>query len=1362
MATIYTEDTLEKLRARIEPLAVLKAINYRLETVQEVPGSIKCFCPIHHEAVFRTLIIDLRTRRYRCSYSLCPGHQGGDMIDLYAKATKAEYDDAVRQLVQQLSVSMELPDTEDSVQKTLEVSQNYLALGSFADALAGFNKILSIQSDHVPALVGLLQIHRARKEEDPMLEVLGRLVGTTSAQEKFAESAGYCREILERRPNDLAIHLKYVECLVAQGETQQALEEYMHLADIFETRREFDRALEMYRKIEQLNLDIIDVYPHIIQLMVASDRTRDAVEETMKKAAECERQGDFEHVLECYRYILEMDETRADVREKMVAVTIQAGLSEKRIEQCLALVEDFIREESYANATRAIEALRKAAPDHLGIMAKHVDLLRRQSREQAATEAEIEMIGRLIEQGRSEEAAGLLRSFGTMLALSPELMSQLAAAQHLCGLTTEAAETYSTLADRLAEANRFEEAIHACDSAIALKPTEVSYRGRQVDLFQRLGQMDRAREKYLALVEMTVAERKWGEADIFVARALELTPDDPQLVEYQAQILTAAGQVAVAQERSLTLARNHVAAQHWDAAKRVLQRVLAADADHIEAALLLADVAIAQDDPRMARDHLQRVASRLLAQKDYGRAESALVKLAELTPADPFVLVQLASVYTGLGDENKLAETYRHLVAAYIANEVYPKALEYCTAILDRDPENIWALEQMLKVYEKTDKLRSIPELCLRLARVYGKLNEADRVQEYYERALAGEPANTQARGEYLQFLVGLHRYEAASSQAQIAVTCLTEQHRYEEAMQLVEGLLEHTPDDVALRRLLIELCRQGGQEREFVTQCTQLINLHYRRNEFSEVADLYRQLLESEPDNVTFRTHLIDALMRLKRRDEAVEQYFQLVDRYMRHGNLEDAENTLVELLDQSPDNTHGLEVLIGVLIQAGRAEQAIQRARGLSEIYVAAGKNDKAVEVLQRILVFDPNNREILQWINEIGRRGQQAQQSLEDLAARADAQWQQGQTEAALESQREAVRLQPDNTAVRRRLAEMLEHVGNEAASLDERLQVARLRADRGEFKEAIEVLDEILARDPTHYDARRLRAEMFAKGGDPQRALEEFMQLAPGAGAPAPSNTPSTATPVSVVIPPEPLQVVPSFTFENFVVGDRNRFAAATALAVAKAPAAHYNPLFLYSDVGLGKTHLVSAIANYIAEHQPDLRILYTSAEEFTSQLVEAIQNNTINAFRSRYKAADILLVDDIHFLAGKERAQEELFTIFNTLFQAKRQMVMTSDRPPKEIAHLEKRLKSRFGAGVIVDIQPPDFETRAAILKKELEQRSDLQVDNRLINLIAEQITSNVRELKGVLNQVLVKHDLSGAEISETLVRDVLTMYTQAQ
>ncbi|BAF58182.1 ATPase [Pelotomaculum thermopropionicum SI] len=230
--------------------------------------------------------------------------------------------------------------------------------------------------------------------------------------------------------------------------------------------------------------------------------------------------------------------------------------------------------------------------------------------------------------------------------------------------------------------------------------------------------------------------------------------------------------------------------------------------------------------------------------------------------------------------------------------------------------------------------------------------------------------------------------------------------------------------------------------------------------------------------------------------------------------------------------------------------------------------------------------------------------------------------------------------------------------------------------------------------------------------------------------------------------------PKYTFDTFVVGNSNRFAHAACLAVAESPAKAYNPLFIYGGVGLGKTHLMHAIGQHILEHSNKMKVSYVTSEKFTNELINAIKDDKTVEFRNKYRGMDILLVDDIQFLAGKERTQEEFFHTFNTLYEANKQIIISSDRPPKEIPTLEDRLRSRFEWGLITDIQPPDLETRIAILRKK-SQQENLFVPDDTIFYIANRIQSNIRELEGALIRVIAYASLNGKEISPELAAEVL-------
>ena len=232
----------------------------------------------------------------------------------------------------------------------------------------------------------------------------------------------------------------------------------------------------------------------------------------------------------------------------------------------------------------------------------------------------------------------------------------------------------------------------------------------------------------------------------------------------------------------------------------------------------------------------------------------------------------------------------------------------------------------------------------------------------------------------------------------------------------------------------------------------------------------------------------------------------------------------------------------------------------------------------------------------------------------------------------------------------------------------------------------------------------------------------------------------------------------YTFERFVVGNSNKFAHAAAMAVAERPAESYNPLFIYGESGLGKTHLLYAIAHTIHNAHPDYKIVYIRGDAFTNELIRAIREGKNQEFRDKYRSADVFLMDDVQFIAGRDSTQEEMFNTFNNLYEEKKQIVFTSDRPPKEMLRLEDRLKTRFEWGLLADIQPPDYETRVAIIKNKAI-RMGVELPEEVLTYVAENITSNVRQIEGTVNKILAFRDLLGSNVdAKAVTRAVRDMF----
>jgi chromosomal replication initiator protein len=298
---------------------------------------------------------------------------------------------------------------------------------------------------------------------------------------------------------------------------------------------------------------------------------------------------------------------------------------------------------------------------------------------------------------------------------------------------------------------------------------------------------------------------------------------------------------------------------------------------------------------------------------------------------------------------------------------------------------------------------------------------------------------------------------------------------------------------------------------------------------------------------------------------------------------------------------------------------------------------------------------------------------------------------------------------------------------------------------------------------HFE-RTIHCNLLVDDGSTENTKDELFDLAdairePGGLAEA-EEAPSRGSSATAPVQPSRARLNRDYVFDTFVIGAGSKMAYAASMAVSERPGQSYNPLFLHGGVGLGKTHLMHAIGNAVTANDPSLRVSYVTAEQFMNDLIFSIQKNKTYEFKRQYRNVDVLLVDDVAFLAGKESTQEEFFHTFNALYNDNKQIILTSDRPPKEIPTLEERLRSRFEWGLTVDISPPDLETRMAILKKKVETNS-IYISDDVIEFVAENVTNNIRNLEGALIKLLAFASLTGSEINLDMAKEVLSSVFQA-
>lgn len=1355
---IFPEDLIESIRAALEPEPLLRAINYRPETIQVIGHTIKSFCPIHRESIFRTLIIDSQSRTYRCTNKSCPGNEGGDMIDLYARAKGIGYDEALPELAGAFGVEVDMNVAQDYLRRAREVADNFFDMGAWNEALEQYERILRFQPESTDALQGVMKLYRQMGREEDAARISLRLASALASAGADEQAAELLQNYLSDHPADTPTRLAYIECLKRLGNEEWVAGEYVNLADTLTAQGEIEQALDIYRRIESMGLESIDVSLHILQILTAAGRRDEAIAEMLRREGMLLERGDHAGALACLRSALEIDPGRDDLRVRIARTVARERIAGEPLEDACRQIEHMIRHHNHGPAAQALESLLEAFPNHLGLMELKGDLEEARGHEEAALDVRLECVDLYEKRKEYEGALNVLNKAIHGRKDNVALISRQAGLLRELGRTDDSVKSYLRIVELFEAADEFDHAAAVYQTVIDLQPDEIGHRERQFDLYLRLGLEPIVVTKAMALSEAHRARGEGAEAAGVLDRALAVAPESGEMLTRHAEILEELGRKAEAAEQFLAVAKLYVNQQLHDRARHRLERALKCIPEHMEARELRADVLVQQDMTLQAMGEYADLAAACLRAHDPGHVIRLGKKILGIQPDHLPTLQLLSAAHGQLGDVEAQRSAQMKLVQIYRQTQSFTRAAELCEEILSSDEDYTPAIEQLVAIAESTQQSGSIVQNLWKLSQVHARSGSREGEQQVLDQILARDPLHHRAWFRNLELLGQWAQPRVFADAISMAVDHFVAASRPGEALQILEDLRSSGLNKPELLGGLARLRRQNGDTEGVKDALRAQADLLERALREEDAIAVLGELIALVPDDLALRRSRIELMKRTDQREEAAEEYRALGAVYAERNRLDQAEDAYREVLNLLPDDRGARDSLITLYIRLNNLPKAAEAIEELAAHHLRREEYGLAVEAYERVFEYDPEREEIYRKIIAVKSRARDVAGTLAYYGRLLDLLESTGRAGAFEQASQEAIALDPSNWEIRRRLADHMVKTGRTGEAEGALLELAGLQIRAEALEAAEKTLGDVLEINKGSIQARAYRAELLAKKGATAEALDEFMSITGSFGS-LRGRSSDPAQPFAFGNY-EGLARVKEYTFDQFVVGARNNFAHATAMAVSRAPGKNYNPLFLYADVGLGKTHLCHAICNHILDHHPNLKVMYTMTEDFIGALIDSIQNNTITAFRNRHRQTDVLIIDDIQFLSGKERAQEEFFHIFNALFESGKQIVITSDRPPKDIAHLEKRLRSRFGAGIIVDVQPPDLETRIAILRKELIHRiRNDEVTDDVVLYLAENIPNNIRDLKGALNQLLARADICKQTIDLPLVQQALEQVT---
>lgn len=1357
---IFPESWIDGVRRQLDAAAVVRKINYRPEMIQDTGQGIKCFCPIHKETIFRTLIVDTQTGDFRCSNFNCPGTSGGDLIELYARSCGLSYEQSLMELSRAFNITVDLSVADQYLKDALEVARNYLEMGVLNEAEDHFDQILRFKENCIPALEGLARIYEATERPDAFQTVRLQLAMALAAQTRYDEAIDLLQLYMRDNPHEVEACLFNIDCLKRAGHSDRAAAEYVRLADNLAARGEVDQALDIYRSAEALDALGLDVFTRVIALLMGAGRREEALAETIQEVGARIERGDPRGAVGALVSALDLDPAREELVLRLAEIVAQVEMVGEPLVRVCTEIQALLAARNHGPAAKALELLERAFPGRPLIMSLRADLEEARGNLDQSLELRLQCVD-YYQQGREyEEALTVLEKARAGRTDNITLLSRKANLLHEMGRASDAVPIYLEIVDLFKQADEFEHAAAVYQTVIDLEPDRIEHGENQFDLYLLLGMEPIIVQKALALCEIYCRLGQLPQATNVLERAIRNAPMSPELLARHGEIFESLGRRGEAAERFLAVGQIFLNQNNLERAHQALEHSLKCVPEHLDAREALADVLAAQDMTLQAMGIYTDLAEFYLREKEAETVIRLQRKVLAIQPGHLPSLLMLSKSYGMAGQMDLQLSTQTQLIKYYMDGQSYTRATEICEEILSQHDDYTPALEQLVAIAQANKQGTQSVKYLWKLSQVHARGGRREQEQGILEQVLARDPLHAGACFRHLELLMAWGTPRALAEAISLVVQRHEMSGRIDQAIQILEDLRQTSSPKPEIFAGLARLYRAKGDTESLRSALRIQAELLGKMLRDPEALEVWNELVALQPDDMTILRTRVEIMLRDGMMDEAAEEYRRLALALIERRRYEEAEMALLEVLNLNARDLAARNDLISVFVKTRDFTRAAEQVEEAAGQLLEEGQFAEAIHIFERIFEFDSARDDIYRKIIAIRQRMGDLSGVLETFERLLDCLDAKDATTEFEQAAHEAIQLQPDSWAMRRRLADFYAYHSRPREAEGTLLTLAVRQIETGERAEGEKTLDKILEFNPSSVPARAHRAELLAHRGLTAEALNEFMSLTGSLAAASalgaigdPATTPYRAGSY------EGIRLIKDYTFETFIVGARNNFAYATAMAVCRAPAKNYNPLFLYSDVGLGKTHLCHAIAHYLIDRHPELKVLYTTTEEFVAELVDATQGNSITAFRNRHKLMDVLIIDDVQFLSGKERAQEEFFHVFNVLYQAGKQVILTSDRPPKDISHLEKRLKSRFGAGIIVDIQTPDLETRIAILRHEMAARGkEGALSDEVILHVAEQVESNVRDLKGVLNQLLARQDFSGDKIDLELAQQFLAQH----